>query len=94
MLGGWGLIWRVRGERHATFWAEAAEGAGAGTAVLRVGAGPDAGLAALLVHLVGRALAQRCVYTGPGEQAGSPGPCPPPSPSPPGLLALALPAAS
>lgn len=40
--------------------AEAAEGAGAGAAVLWVGASLDADLTALLVHLVGRALAHGC----------------------------------
>lgn len=43
-----------------TMGAEAAEGAGAGAAVLWVGASLDADLTTLLVHLVGRALAHGC----------------------------------
>jgi hypothetical protein len=43
-----------------TVGAEAAEGAGAGAAVLWVGASLDADLTALLVHLVGWALAHGC----------------------------------
>lgn len=40
--------------------AEAAKGAGAGAAVLWVGASLDTDLTALLVHLVGRAPAHGC----------------------------------
>lgn len=44
--------------------------------MLRVGAGLDAGLAALLVHLVGRALPQGCGHTAAQvRRSGSPGPC-------------------
>lgn len=43
-----------------TMGAEAAEGAEAGAAVLGVGASLDADLTALLVHLIGRALAHGC----------------------------------
>lgn len=51
--------------------------------MLRVGAGPDAGLAALLVHLAGRALPQGCGRTAaqvrrPGPQAPAARPAPPP----------------
>ena len=61
-----------------TFWAEAAEGAEAGAAVLRVGAGLHAGLAALAVHLVGRALAHSCRSSCPVRGACGPQPDPPP----------------
>lgn len=52
-------------EWRLTFRAEAAGGAEAGTAVLWVGAGLEAGLATLLVHLVGGAWAQGCRCMGP-----------------------------
>lgn len=61
-----------------TFWAEAAEGAEAGAAMLRVGAGLHAGVAALPVHLVGRALAHSCRSSGPVRGARGPRPEPPP----------------